>query len=379
MLKSAYVLSLFLSLLLFLPQITLPAPLPKATLEILKKVKLDPSILADIEEELTVPKEWIEKAKKEGKLIVRSTPMTPTQQRTLFGPFNERYPFLKTEYLGTSQRDRTIKTLVAYKSGRILADVLASIGGYFHAFKEANALEDLSQIPNLRNVPEKAKDPKGLWVGINRHFWCLAYNTRLVNKNDLPKRWEDLLTIPKWRNGNLALGNRPQLWAMMIWQAKGEKWTKNFLTRLFRETQPQLRKEGMFAIVGLLAAGEFYGAVPALDARVQQLALRGAPVGFTCPEPAPVAPEDVVILRGAPHIYAARLYVNWLLSKEGQIAYYAAQFYAPIHRDLQLKQLTPFADQILGKEVSYRGVDLELEVAPKLNDFWNTLWLGSRR
>ena len=103
-------------------------------------------------------------------------------------------------------------------------------------------------------------------------------------------------------------------------------------------------------------------------------------MSFTCPEPAPVAPEDTVILKGAQNINAAKLYVNWLLSKEGQIAYYGAQLYAPIHRELQMKQLIPFADQILGKEVSFRVPKLEVEVSPKLKKVWNDLWLrGGRR
>ena len=379
MTKNPFVPLMVLSSLLILPQTTLPAPLPKSTQEMLKKINLDPAVLSDIDKELTVPQEWIEKARKEGKLRIRSTPMTPKQIKTLLAAFRERYPFIELEYLGSSQRDRTIKTLIAYKAGRVLSDVLASIGGYIDGFKEADALVDLRNIPTWKKVPKQAKDPDGFWVGINRHYWCMAYNTRLVGKNDLPKKWEDLLTNPIWRQGNLALGNRPQLWAMMLWAAKGEAWTKHFLTKLFSEVKPQLRKEGMFALVSLLAAGEFHAAVPSLDARVLQLKSQGAPVGFTCPEPAPVAPEDTVILKGSQNPNAARLYVNWLLSKEGQVAYYAAQYYAPIHRDLQLKQLIPFADQILGKEVSYRVPRLEVEVSPKLKKFWNGLWLGGGR
>ena len=62
------------------------APLPKATQELLKKLNLDPSLLADIDKELQVPKEWIENAKANGKLRIRSTPARPGELRTLFGP-----------------------------------------------------------------------------------------------------------------------------------------------------------------------------------------------------------------------------------------------------------------------------------------------------
>lgn len=355
------------------------APLPKSSVEMLKKFKLEPSILADIDKELEVPKDWMEKARKEGKVKFRSTPSTPEELKWLLGPFKERYPFIDAEYSGTDQEDRTVKTLVAHRAGRVLSDVLGSVGGYIHAYRESNALDSLRGIPNLKNVPEIAKDPDGFYVGMNVHYWCMAYNTKFVKKEELPKKWEDILNNPKWRGGNLALGNRPQLWALNLWKSKGESWTKDYMTRLITEVKPQIRKEGLNALVDLLAAGEFHAVFPALDARAQQKVEIGAPVGFTCPEPAPVAPEDLMILRGAANPYAARVLVNWLLSKEGQIAYYAAKFYVPVHKDLQRRELLLFPDDLLGKEISYRDPILERDVNPKLIEFWNGLVLRGGR
>ncbi len=349
------------------------APLPKSSIEMLKHLKLPTSILSDVDKELEVPKEWVEKARKEGKVRFQSTPSTPEETKWLLGPFKERYPFIDSEYAGTSQEGRTVRTLVSYRAGRVLSDVLASVGGYIHAYREARALESLRDIPNLKNVPEVAKDPEGFYVGMNVHYWCVAYNTKLVKKEELPKKWEDFLANPRWRGGNLALGNRPQLWALNLWKTKGEKWTKDYMTRLITEVKPQIRKEGLNALVDLVAAGEFHAFFPALDARAQQKVEMGAPVGFTCPEPAPVAPEDLMILRGAANPYAAKMLVNWLLSKEGQIAYYAAKFYVPVHKDLQRRELVLFPDDILGKQISYRDPNLERDVNPQLIDFWNNL------
>jgi len=80
-----------------------------------------------------------------------------------------------------------------------------------------------------------------------------------------------------------------------------------------------------------------------------------------------------MILRGAANPYAAKILVNWLLSKEGQIAYYAAKFYVPVHKDLQRRELVLFADDVLGKQISYRDPNLERDVNPQLIDFWNNL------
>ncbi len=377
--KVSSIVSLLVLILLFVPsKAPFSAPLPKSTQKALKKLKLDPSILGDIDKELKVPKDWIKGAKKEGKLSIRSSPWTPQEQRDLFAPFKERYPFIKIEFAGANQEGRTIKTLMAYKRGKVLSDVLGAVSGFTSEYKKVDALADLRDIPNWKNIPKGAKAQDGSWVGWNIRHWCMSYNTRLVKQEDLPKRWEDLLNNPVWRGGNLALGNRPQLWALMLWKAKGEEWTKDFLTRLFTEVKPQLRKEGMSAMVHLAAAGEFHAAVPSNKARTYRRVLDGAPMGFTCPEPAPVSAEDIMILKRSQNINAARLFINWMLSKEGQLAASYARQTTPIREDLQLKEIIPFADNVLGKEVSFRSPELEREVMPTLSKFWEDLWLRGK-
>ena len=362
-----------LSFLLFASQDASSAPLPKSTQEILKKLKLDPSILSDIDKELDVPQDWIEKAKKEGKLRIL-TNAQPSEAKVWLGPFKERYPFISIRNTYASRRDK-IKVLVSYKAGRIITDFMYGVGGSFFQWKEAGGLEDLRSIPTVQKLRKEAKDPGGLWVGATTHYWCMSYNTRLVKKEDLPKKWEDLLKNPIWRGRNLALGNRPNLWALHLWKAKGENWIKGFLTRIFTELKPQLRKEGMSALGELVAAGEFHAAIPASEDRTKQLELRGAPIGYNCPEPVPVSVSENIILKGAPNVNAAKIFVNWYLSKEGQIAQWLARTVPPVRADLMLPKFNPYPDQILGKKMSFREPRLLTEVLPRLLKFWNDLWL----
>ncbi len=360
--------------LLLQPVSALSAALPKASQEMLKKLSLDPALLSGLDQELNVPKPWLDGAKKEGKLRIFGT-WDPPQAEVLLQPFRERYPFLAVEYNRASHEDRAIRTLVAFKNKRLVTDVITGIGGSFFLYKEANALENLKDIPTWKNNPEGTTDPDGLWVGMHLRYWCMTYNTKAVKKEDLPKRWEDLLTNPVWRNGNLGLGNRPQLWALAVWKAKGEKWTKDFLTKLFTEVKPQLRREGANALLELLAAGEFNGAIPSAEYRTYQKVLDGAPVSYHCPEPVPTAVSEMAILKGSPNLNASRLFVNWFLSKEGQIAQYHADYAPPVHRALQRRELLPFAEQIIGKERAFRDPAIELEIQPKLLEFWDSLWL----
>ena len=371
----------FLGLLLLLDHESFAASLPKSTQQMLKKLKLNPSILADVDQELTVPDKWVKRAREEGKLRVTAT-WRPAEVKAIFAPFHERYPFINVDYSGGT-RTQKLKVLLAYKmSGRIMTDVIFGIGGNFARWKEANALEDMRNLPGFNNIPGKARDPNGLRIGISRNHWCMSYNTRLVKKEELPKRWEDLLTSPIWRGGNLALGNRPESWVIYLWQGKGENWAKDFVTKLFTKVKPQLRKEGLGALVQLVAAGEFHAVIPSLPTIVSRQLKVGAPVGFACPEPVPASIGDAISLKGSPSTYAARLFLNWFLSKEGQIANYFARNVTPVHKDLQRPELTTFADQVLGKELIFNDPDLEVKIAPKLFEFWNNLWLmggGTKR
>jgi iron(III) transport system substrate-binding protein len=362
--------------LMMVPLSAFSASLPKATQDVLKKLKLDPSIFSDLDKELSIPQPWLDGAKKEGKLRIYST-WDPPKADVLLQPFKERYPFLAIEYNRASHEDRAVRTLVAFKNKRLVTDIISGIGGSFFLFKEANALENLKNLPNWKNNPEGTSDPDGLWVGMHLRYWCMAYNTKAVKKENLPRRWDDLAINPVWRDGNLAVGNRPQLWALPISKAKGEKWTKDFLTKLFTEVKPQLRREGMNALLGLLSAGEFNGAIPSAEYRTYQMVLDGAPISYHCPEPIPASASEMGILKGTPNLNASRLFANWFLSKEGQLSQYYADYAPPVHSGLQRKELVPFAEQIVGKERAFRDPAIETEIQPKLLEFWDQLWFRS--
>jgi iron(III) transport system substrate-binding protein len=373
--QSLTILVFFSLLLKLFLESALSASSPKSFQAVLTKLKLDERVLTNLDDELRVPNEWIDKAKAEGKVRLYST-FDQQQTNALFAPFKERYPFIEVENTFGTREARVVRPLIAYERGKILADILTALGGAFYRYQKADAVTNLQELPALKNVLERAKDPNGQWVSLSASYWCMTYNTKLVKKNELPKKWEDLLTNPRWR-GNLALGNRPNLWIQQIWMKKGESWTKDFMTRLFTEVKPQLRKEGLSALAQLLAAGEFHAFIPGSGPVAQQMAIDGAPVAFTCPEPVPAsASDEAIILKGSPNINAAKILVNWLLSKEGQITQYAASAEVPVHKSLARAEFVPFADQILGKDTSFRDMKFETEAFPTVEKLWNNFWVG---
>jgi iron(III) transport system substrate-binding protein len=349
--------------------------LPAATKKMLNDLKMSPDILSGLDKELAVPQEWIDGAKKEGMVRISAT-WDPGQYTKMNAAFVERYPFIKHEYSRGSRQERTIKPLIAYQSGRITVDLIGGIGASYQLFKEAGALEPMLDIPNFNNVPVGMRDEGGYWVGQRLRYWCMSYNTDKVKKADLPKTWDDLLTNPFWRGGKLALSNRPNLWLANVWAVDGygDAWGKNYIKKLFEDVQPQLRKEGNNALQALVIAGEFAAAVPAADYRTKQYLDKGAPIAWHCPEPVPFAISELSFLKGNPHPYASKLWVNWFLSKEGQMAQYYADQAPPVHKDLQTAEFMPFPDEIKDRKIAFRDPAMMEKFLPGIFDVWNPYW-----
>lgn len=350
------------------------AELPKATQEMLKKLKLPAAFLADIDRELEVPKGWMEKARSEGKVRFMSTEEV-AEAKTMLAPFRERYPSIDVEFINSTRPER-VRVLVSYKSGKVTVDILDAITGSIDAFHEANALADVSDIPNLKKLPQEAggiEGLEGLSVPTESGFRCIGYNTRLLKRADLPKKWDDLLTNSKLRGRNLALGNRPELWFINLWGTQGEGWAKDFLTRIFTEVKPQLRKEGMNALHQLVGAGEFHAFIPAGEDSTHMLAKEGAPIAFACPEPVPRTLRHLGIIKGTPNLHAAKVFVNWLISKEGQMGKLVGKVALPVREELVQRELIPWSDEIFGKKISWPPKK-RLEVQARASAFWDDLW-----
>ncbi len=346
------------------------ASLPNATEKILAQLKLSPTVLDGLDRELTVPMEWIEGARKE-KVLRVSGVWDAAQAAALNAPFQERYPFIKVEFSGGSFNLRAIRPLIALQEGRYLTDVITSFGGSVHRYQEANALEDMRPLPNFKNPIDGTGDQEGgTWVGMRLRYWCMAYNTSLVKKDTLPETWDDLLTNTSLRNGNIGVANRPQLWLLMLWNAHGEQWTVNYIDRFFQTMKPQLRKEGTNALLALNGAGEFHVTIPAAEYAAKLAMDKGVPIAWHCPAPVPISVSQMGILKGNPHPNAARLWANWFLSKEGQIAQLFADQSPPAHRDMQTEAFLPFPDEIKGKKTA-PAVEEEVQA---LYDVWNKYW-----
>ena len=231
------------------------------------------------------------------------------------GAFNARYPGIKVNYFEGTQGVVTQKYLTEYKAGRATADNVSPEP--LAPFKEQKLLMDLSDIIKDTNYPLQfcLKDLTGvteeITVNVN------AYNTKLVSPQDLPRSYEDLLD-PKWK-GKIGIEDRlkPFLRATEYY---GEQWIVDYLKKLSK--QEPIFVSGSTAVVNLLNTGEFPIAIGAQLHRVIIFAAQGQPVGLVPINPAVAATvSPVCIPITAPHPNAAKLFIRWELTPEGQALY----------------------------------------------------------
>lgn len=354
------------------------AELPKATAKALATLKLEPGLMDGLDAELAVPKEWVDGAIKEGEVAILGT-WEPRQFGAMSAPFKERYPKVNLKYSRAGTAARGMNVLVALGEGRAVADVLTSIADATFQFIEMKALADLRELPGFKNVPPEYEASDGTWASHKLSYRCMAYNTDKVKKADLPQSWDDLVTNPRWRGGNLALSNEPNSWLLALWGAKGEKWGADFTRKLFDVVKPQQRKEGMTAATSLAVAGEFDATLPAAEWVAQNYAAKGAPLSYHCPSPVPITVSQIVMLEKAPHKNAGRLFINWMLSREGQLLQYAESAAVPVHKAMQSERFLPFPETTTGKPVLVRDdALLGSDMQKKMLASWNSHWTAGK-
>jgi iron(III) transport system substrate-binding protein len=254
--------------------------------------------------------ELIAAAKKEGKLVFYTANFAEPEQEVI-NAFNKRFPEIKVEMVRApgGQLITRIKTEAA--AGKLLADVVN------HSDRGLMlGLEDLFQDyapPNAAEyLPSALVSPK-LWPTVTLG-WSIAYNSEIV-KNP-PRSWMDLLK-PEYKGKQIG---------HVVGPSGGTTWTRAMFER-------QVLGEDYWTRQAALDIALYPSGAPLSDALVRgEVAIApllynvvytkqrdGAPVEiFFPPEGVPLIPYADGVTKTAQNPNAAKLFMNWRLSKEGQ-------------------------------------------------------------
>jgi iron(III) transport system substrate-binding protein len=142
----------------------------------------------------------------------------------------------------------------------------------------------------------------------------VSYNTRLVSPAELPKDYFDLLQ-PKWK-GRLGLDSADFEWYANLRKTWGAEKAQKFLEGLKRQEVRLV--QGRALLTELLMGGEIAILVNNFLQNAIEAKRKGSPVEMLGLDPVVSAAGLVGINKLAPHPNAAKLFVDFVLSKEGQ-------------------------------------------------------------
>ena len=255
-------------------------------------------------------------ARKEGALAVADS--APGEKFTKFmEAFKAKYPFLDVS-----------AGFYSAPTGRVLARVNAEIDAKhlsFDVMLAANAAAWIDMTRQKRiahyDSPEYAAYPvgskmDGYWAASQAIGVIPVYNKNLLEPADAPKSWTDLLK-PRFAGGKLVIQNAAAgtqfNWHYLLGYALGADFIRKFAAQkpVVMATGAQLTDAVTRGEVLVAAALDHWRA---FTPEAKQAGL----IGVYPAEGTPLTLAPVGILAGAPHPNAAKLFIDFILSQEGQ-------------------------------------------------------------
>ena len=251
-------------------------------------------------------------AKKESQVSFYTT-MAATESKLLADAFQAKYPFMRVDITRLSSDKLLQRITTEHRTGAHLFDVVTNSGMEVHLLKKANLLARYVS-PEAQFFFADSKDPAGGWVDMYSNLRIVTYNTRLVPREKVPKRYEELLD-PAWK-GQIGFPEGQYAWYATLLRVMGDERGRKFMQALGR--QELHYRNAPVLIAQFVAAGEFnLGLV--YENQVLRFKKQGAPLGIA---PLPFVTKNMhplAIAASAPHPNASKLFVDFVLSKEGQL------------------------------------------------------------
>jgi len=256
------------------------------------------------------PPELIAAARSEGRLVYYTANFAEVEQEVIKA-FNKRFPEIRVEMVRAPGGQLITRVKTEAAAGKLAADVVDH--------SDRALMRDLVDMfqdyapPNGKDyLPESMMSPN-LWPRATL-VWAIAYNSALAKTP--PKTWMDL-TKPEYGDkqiGQVFAASGGTTWTRIMFerQVLGEDYWKKQAA-----TNPILYPSGA-PMSDALVRGEIVMG-PLLYNAVFPKKRDGAPVEILfAPEGAPVNPYASGVPKTAAHPNAAKLFLNWCLSEEGQ-------------------------------------------------------------
>jgi iron(III) transport system substrate-binding protein len=250
------------------------------------------------------------------------------------GGFQKRFPNIKISVVSARGGEHVSRIMAERRAGKFLADVgdLGNTSPY--ALYQSKALDPITSAFILPEVKDESKwwqgkhpfiDPEGKYIFVYAAapLYLVGYNTDLVSPNEFRSYW-DLLS-PKWKGKIVAFD--PQAGGFSATRDRffyhNRELGPQFLRRLFSEMELTLYRRYPQG-EDWLATGKFALCL-CRHQSISEAKNQGLPVDLVEPSRfkegvgVETRAKTLVLMNKAPHPNAAKVFINWFLSREGQI------------------------------------------------------------
>ena len=256
----------------------------------------------------------VQRAKQEG-TVALYTSLAPTESKPLAEAFEKKYG-VKVE-LWRALSDKVVQRVVSEAQGnRHTVDVVETNGPEMEAIASEKLLAEVRS-PYLADLPPDGMPAHRSWYPDRLNLFVVGYNTQKVKREELPATYEGFLD-PKW-NGRIGLEATDSEWMAALVKTWGEAKGMDYFRKL-AAMKPDVRK-GHVLLAQLVASGEIPVGLTMYQANVLSLKKKGAPIDFVPVQPVVARAQGIGVARHAPHPAAALLFVDFVLSPEGQKLY----------------------------------------------------------
>jgi len=250
-------------------------------------------------------------AKREGKTIIYGT-VVPQVMGQIQNGFETKYG-IKTEYWRADATKVIDRVLTEWRSGKPAFDIVIGARGPLALGKEDRVYAKYSPAA-AESFPAKFKDKDGQLIAWRITPVGILYNTELVKPGEAPKSLDELLD-PKWQ-GKISMPDpsRHASTAQYLWnlqQVKGDKWM-DFAKGLAKQ-KPMLM-ESYSTVPNAIVRGEAHLGI----SYIQYTAQTKGPISFASIQHVFADPSDVALSAKAMNPNAAKLFIEYLCSAEGQ-------------------------------------------------------------
>ena len=254
----------------------------------------------------------IEEAKKEGKVMVYVS-SNASDARALEAAFEKKYPFINMEFYSTGKDALLSRYMLEARTGSYLADVYQSSVFPIMNLLEKGLLAKYAS-PERDAYLEALRDKEGYWHAMYLNAVTMAYNSRMLKPDEVPHSYQELLQ-PKWK-GKMGFVLSHTEWYFAMLQSMGEEKGRQYMEALSKQSVHS--RIGSSLMNQLMMAGEFPLLISQYPTGVEELKKTGAPIDWVPMDPWFVYPIGIAITAKNSHPAAARLYVDFILSEEGQ-------------------------------------------------------------